>query len=69
MMACGAQLLEWIDAGAALYICGRASTLGRSSEDALLTVLERERGLSTQAAREQLELWSAEGVLCRDLFD
>lgn len=65
----GAEVLDWLDSGAQLYICGRASTLGRSSEEALIRMLQQQRGLSAQAAEEQLEHWSAEGILHRDLFD
>jgi len=65
----GDEVLQWLDRGGQLYICGRASTLGRSSEEALLALLQQQRGLSADAAREQLERWSADGVLHRDLFD
>lgn len=65
----GAEILEWLDAGARIYICGRASTLGRSSEQALLDLLQQGRGLTADGARQELERWSAEGILHRDLFD
>ena len=65
---CGDKLLEWLDRGAALYICGRASTLGRGVDEVLIRLLQ-DRGMSLLEAEAELERWSREGLMHRDLFD
>lgn len=64
----GDQLLEWIDRGAALYICGRASTLGKGIDAVLIRLLQR-RGASEAEAEDELARWEEQGILHRDLFD
>lgn len=64
----GDQLLEWINRGAALYICGRASTLGRGIDGVLMRLLQR-KGASTAEAETELARWVSEGIMHRDLFD
>lgn len=66
----GAELKRWlIDRDAVLYVCGRASTLRRTIDDALAEVLVAHAGLSRQDAETRLENWAGEGKLRRDLFD
>lgn len=65
---CGDKLLEWLDRGAALYICGRASTLGRGVDEVLVRLLQG-RGMGLLEAEAELERWSREGLMHRDLFD
>ncbi|MBR9828170.1 MAG: nitric oxide synthase [Oceanospirillales bacterium] len=64
----GDKLLDWIGRGAALYVCGRASTLGKSVDEALIKVLCK-RGMSDASAHAELERWRDEGVMHCDLFD
>lgn len=66
----GALLLRWLDQPQCmLYVCGRASTLGRSIDAALTDVLVQQRGQTPEQAREQLDQWMACGKYRRDLFD
>lgn len=64
----GRQLLEWLEQGAALYICGRASTLGKGVDAALKRVLQQQ-GLSATEAEARLAGWVEQGIMHRDLFD
>ncbi len=64
----GEQLLEWMNQGASLYICGRASTLGKGMDRVLHAVLT-DHGFSKDEARVELARWEAEGQVHRDLFD
>jgi sulfite reductase (NADPH) flavoprotein alpha-component len=64
----GDQLLEWINRGANLYICGRASTLGRGIDGVLMQLLQR-KGASKAEAEAELARWVNEGIMHRDLFD
>ena len=65
----GAELARWlIERDAVLYVCGRASTLGRALDPALQELLQRHAGLGAQAAQARLQDWAASGKLRRDLF-
>ncbi len=64
----GEQLMEWMNKGAGLYICGRASTLG-AGVDRVLHALLIEQGFSKEDASAEFFRWQAEGQMHRDLFD
>lgn len=64
----GDKLLDWINRGAALYICGRASTLGKGIDSVLLKLLQQQ-GMSVEGAKAELARWSQQEVMHRDLFD
>lgn len=65
---CGDKLLDWINRGASLYICGRASTLGKGIDEVLVRLLQGQ-GMTQDAAQTELARWSEQGVMHRDLFD
>ncbi|WP_432694993.1 PepSY domain-containing protein [Marinobacterium sp. YM272] len=65
----GAEVMDWIERGARVYICGRASTLGRSADDAFISVLGERYGMDATAARQKLDSLVVSGTLSRDLFD
>ncbi|MBT00216.1 MAG: hypothetical protein CMI01_16285 [Oceanospirillaceae bacterium] len=65
----GDQLLDWIEDGAVLYICGRASTLGLGAERVLVDLIRERYHLSEERAQGRLESWILNGQLHRDLFD
>jgi sulfite reductase (NADPH) flavoprotein alpha-component len=70
MVAAGAELVRWLlEEDALLYVCGRASTLGESVDQALAQVLTEHAGLDAAASGELLRQWRASGKLRRDLFD
>ncbi len=70
MVAAGAELVRWLlEEDALLYVCGRASTLGGSVDQALAQVLAEHAGLDPAASNELLRQWRASGKLRRDLFD
>ena len=53
-----------------LYVCGRASTLGKGVEAALLEILVEQELAADRAGAERLVArWEAEGRIRRDLFD
>lgn len=64
----GDKLLDWVARGAALYVCGRASTLGKGIDEVLLKLLQGQ-GMDAQDARAELVRWSDRGIMHRDLFD
>ncbi|MDW8479094.1 MAG: hypothetical protein RML12_03650 [Xanthomonadales bacterium] len=63
----GAELLAWIEGGAALYVCG-GTAMGEGVEAALGELLIRLRGLSPEEAAARLQAWRAEGRYRRDLY-
>ncbi|GAA0682015.1 hypothetical protein GCM10009104_03500 [Marinobacterium maritimum] len=65
---CGDKLLEWVSRGASLYICGRASTLGKGIDEVLVRLLQGQ-GMTLDGAQAELARWSERGVMHRDLFD
>ncbi len=66
----GAELTRWlIEDDAALYICGRGSTLGKSIDQALKEILSLHTDYSASDIDQLIIHWSASGKLRRDLFD
>mgnify|MGYP005848658641 CR=1 FL=1 len=64
----GAELYRWIDAGAAVYVCGDAERMAPDVEAALRDVLAIHGGLAPEAARERLAELAAEGRYLRDVY-
>ncbi|TCK09349.1 PepSY domain-containing protein [Marinobacterium mangrovicola] len=65
----GSDVMEWIEKGARVYICGRASTLGRSADEAFIVLIAERYGLDETAARQKLDSLVVAGSISRDLFD
>lgn len=63
----GRRLLEWMQNRAEVYVCGRASTLGKSIEPALTHALT-DGGLSAQTADGLMRDWKRSQRLHFDLF-
>ena len=64
----GAQLHEWLEGGATLYVCGDATHMAPDVHAALAGVLARHGGLSADAARERLDRLGADGRYLRDVY-
>jgi len=70
MRESGQALAHWLlEEDAALYICGRGSTLGQGVDDALREILQAHTAYDSEAVSSLLASWSASGKLRRDLFD
>lgn len=65
----GAEVMGWIEKGARVYICGRASTLGRSADEAFIALIAERYGLDDAAAQQKLDSLVVQGSISRDLFD
>ncbi len=66
----GRELAQWLlEQDAALYVCGRGSTLGRGVDEALEQVLTGFAGKTPAEAAQLLETWKSSGKIRRDLFD
>lgn len=64
----GRRLLDWLDRGAFLYVCGDAKGMAPGVEAALLDVFRREAGMGGDAAAERLAALRAAGRYRRDLY-
>ncbi len=50
MDAAGAEIWQWLEKGAAVYMCGDANRMAKDVEQTLLTIIAREGGRSPEAA-------------------
>lgn len=64
----GAELFEWIQNGAYVYLCGEKEPMSKEVEAALLTVFEKEGKLSTEDATKYFEQLKTEGRYAKDVY-
>ena len=64
----GAQLWQWLQNGAHLYVCGDASRMAKDVEAALLEVIAREGGLSADDADAYLDQLRESHRYQRDVY-
>lgn len=63
-----AELFNWLEQGAYLFICGRKDPMGRSVEAALLEIIAQEGELSADGAKGYLERLEEEGRFEKDVY-
>jgi sulfite reductase (NADPH) flavoprotein alpha-component len=63
-----ADLYEWIQGGAHVYVCGDATRMARDVQQALLDIARKEGGLDESGARQWLDDLSAQGRYLRDVY-
>jgi sulfite reductase (NADPH) flavoprotein alpha-component len=64
----GAQLYDWIEGGATLYVCGDATRMAPDVHAALAGVIAKHGGVSAEAAHERLDRLGADGRYLRDVY-
>ncbi|MGB6241081.1 MAG: assimilatory sulfite reductase (NADPH) flavoprotein subunit [Castellaniella sp.] len=64
----GADVYDWIQAGAHVYVCGDADHMARDVQAALLDIARDQGGLSEEGARQWLDELSAQGRYARDVY-
>jgi len=62
------ELFRWLDDGAYVYVCGDEKNMAPDVHAALLAVLQKEGGLSEEAARERLDEWQRQNRYQRDVY-
>jgi sulfite reductase (NADPH) flavoprotein alpha-component len=62
------ELVEWIDAGAHLYVCGDASRMAPDVERALINAIATVRDIDAGAASEELDQLASQGRYARDIY-
>ena len=64
----GAAVNEWLAGGAHLYVCGDAKHMAGDVDDALIGILAEHRGLSAEAAEDELKALRRSGRYQRDVY-
>ncbi|WP_066459178.1 assimilatory sulfite reductase (NADPH) flavoprotein subunit [Castellaniella caeni] len=64
----GADVYDWIQAGAHVYVCGDANRMARDVNAALLEIARDQGGLDEEGARQWLDDLSAQGRYARDVY-
>ncbi|WP_163860004.1 assimilatory sulfite reductase (NADPH) flavoprotein subunit [Paenibacillus elgii] len=64
----GKELYQWLEEGAAIYVCGDEKHMAHDVHAALLTIIERDGGLSSEAAAEYLARLQQDKRYQRDVY-
>lgn len=64
----GAELIEWLNNGAVIYVCGRKDPMSKDVDEALIELLSQYKGLSRADAEAQLLDWLDEGRYLKDVY-
>lgn len=64
----GKELYQWLQEGASIYVCGDEKQMAHDVHAALATIIEREGGLSPEAAAEYLARLQQEKRYQRDVY-
>ncbi|MGK2741188.1 assimilatory sulfite reductase (NADPH) flavoprotein subunit [Tepidicaulis sp. LMO-SS28] len=63
-----AEVYAWLEEGACIYVCGDAEGMAPGVNAALLSILQKERGCSAEAAEKYLRSLQGEGRYQRDVY-
>lgn len=63
-----AELYEWIQGGAHVYVCGDATRMAGDVHQALLQIARQEGGLDAEHAKSWLDELAAQGRYARDVY-
>lgn len=62
------ELVEWLDGGAHLYVCGDATRMAKDVHQALVEILVAVRGIDADAANDELDRLADAGRYARDVY-
>lgn len=68
MLEHGAMFWSWLQQGARVYVCGDAARMAKDVDAALHTLIEKNSGMGTDAAREYVSQMHDEGRYHRDVY-
>lgn len=63
-----AEVYEWIEQGAIIYLCGDEKTLGHSVHEALITVVEQQKQVTREEAQQFIKELQAQKRYQRDVY-
>jgi len=61
------EIMAWLDKGAHLYLCGH-NAMGNAVKNTLLALFQSEKGLSEEAAKQQLKELKEQNIIHEDLY-
>ena len=62
------EILEWIDNGAYLYVCGQKNGMSTDVENTLVEIIATEKDIDTETAKNYLEKLEEEGRYQKDVY-
>lgn len=68
MLEQGKELFEWLQLGATVYICGDEKNMAHDVHTTLLTIIEKEGGMSPEQAEEYLTDMQQQKRYQRDVY-
>lgn len=68
MIENGKELFEWLQNGASFYVCGDKQFMAKDVHSALLTVIEKEGGMTQEEAEAYLNDMQSQGRYQRDVY-
>lgn len=68
MKEAGKELFEWLEQGAAFYICGDAKHMAKDVEDTLIAIIQEFGGKSAEEARQYLKAMQKEKRYLKDVY-
>ena len=68
LLAQGADVYDWVQAGAHVYVCGDATRMARDVHATLLEIARDQGGLDEEGARQWLDELAAQGRYARDVY-
>ncbi|HMR91606.1 MAG TPA: flavodoxin domain-containing protein [Chitinophagaceae bacterium] len=63
-----AAFFEWLEDGAALYVCGAKEPMGRDVEEALLAIIQQQGRKTAEEAQQYIEELQNEGRYHKDVY-
>ncbi|WP_442596662.1 sulfite reductase subunit alpha [Neobacillus sp. D3-1R] len=68
MLEHGKELYEWLEKGAYFFVCGDKEHMAKDVNEALITIIEKEGGLSREDAEAHLKDLQKQGRYLRDVY-
>jgi sulfite reductase (NADPH) flavoprotein alpha-component len=62
------ELYQWLENGAYLYVCGQKSPMSTDVENALLQIIEIQKGINNEQAKQYLEDLETQGRYQKDVY-
>jgi sulfite reductase (NADPH) flavoprotein alpha-component len=62
------EIMQWLDGGAHLYICGAKDPMSTDVENTLVQIISVQKGTDEETARQQLLQWKEEGRYQLDVY-
>ncbi|MCK9590152.1 MAG: hypothetical protein M0Q93_12420, partial [Terrimicrobiaceae bacterium] len=68
MLEEGAELFDWLQRGAYLYVCGDAARMAKDADATLHRIVEQQGGMSEEQAKEYVDRMKREKRYRKDVY-